>query len=520
MPIRGSSVRYDDIDDYILNEAIIDFQEYYLIKDNIIYKFIIYKKNKELIIKYRNYQISFDINNLQKLTKSYFNNIDDAFEFVTNLFEDNKVILGNINPKKEMKLKIVIFCYNKEKEVEITLSYNKDNNDLITKHINIIYEIIKSEIDNKKESKYLKETIDKNKTNINSSFVDISVMSLNEILLDLESEKFKNPSDIKFKKNVVNDSYAEFVLCNTFTVFKSIDNLIYLIYTNKNKSIITYDLEQNKIIKERVKAHNEYISNFRNYLDNINKRDLILSISCKDNNIKLWNLKNLELLTNINNINRKGELNSACFLNNNNQTFIISSSDVEEPDTPEPIKVFDLNGNNVKEIKNSKEITFFIDSFYDTTIRKNYIITSNVGYSKSYDFQENKEYQKYISDDDKRGRFSINIYNSKNKVKLIESSCDGNIRIFDFHNALLLKIIKISNNRIYGICLWNEDYLFAGCEDNNIKLIQLENSKIIKKLNGHKKDVINLKKIFIQPYGECLLSQGWMEGDIKIWCNP
>ena len=43
------------------------------------------------------------------------------------------------------------------------------------------------------------------------------------------------------------------------------------------------------------------------------------------------------------------------------------------------------------------------------------------------------------------------------------------------------------------MCLWDNDFLFVGCEDKNIKLIDLKNEKIIKNLVGHDKDVINPK---------------------------
>ena len=44
---------------------------------------------------------------------------------------------------------------------------------------------------------------------------------------------------------------------------------------------------------------------------------------------------------------------------------------------------------------------------------------------------------------------------------------------WNFHNALLLKKIKISNEGLRGICLWNDSYLFIGCDDktfNNLRL--------------------------------------------------
>ena len=327
-----------------------------------------------------------------------------------------------------------------------------------------------------------------------------------------------DPNEIKFLNDINNDSYAKYVLDNTFCTFKSIYNFYYLIYTNIYKSIISYNLDNYKKLKEIKNAHKEYISNFRHYLDNIYKRDLILSISCEDNTIKLWDVNNLDLLLNIERINKIGELDSACFLNDNNKILIISSNDNEENEISELIKIFDFNGNKIKEINNSNDNTFFIDSFFDKKFNKNYIITSNYGYIKSYDYNENKIYFKYY-DYEKRGHFSLIVTDIEEEIKIIESVCDGNIRIWGFHTGILLKKIKVSNYRLYGMCLWDNDFLFVGCEDKNLKLIDLKNEKIIKNLIGHDKDVITIRKINSPLYGECLISQGWREEKIKIWGN-
>ena len=75
-----------------------------------------------------------------------------------------------------------------------------------------------------------------------------------------------------------------------------------------------------------------------------------MSISSSDFNLKLWNIKNYECLLNIKTINVKGHLLLGCFLNDNNNTYIISYNSM----TPynELIRVFDLNGNKIKDIKN------------------------------------------------------------------------------------------------------------------------------------------------------------------------
>ena len=142
---------------------IIEYEEYFLIKDNNIYKIYILKLKNEIIIKCKDYQISLNINNLSILTKSIFNNIDDIYQFIINIFEQNKVKIKDIISYKSIKLILKINIDNMEKEIEIILYYNKENkylnnNILINKEINNI----------KDEIKILKNKIDNSKVNISN----------------------------------------------------------------------------------------------------------------------------------------------------------------------------------------------------------------------------------------------------------------------------------------------------------------------------------------------------------------
>ena len=67
---------------------------------------------------------------------------------------------------------------------------------------------------------------------------------------------------------------------------------------------------------------------------------------------------------------------------------------------------------------------------------------------------------------------------------------------------------------MYGICLWDVNNLFVGCVDKTMKLININNGKIIKSLSGHREEVITIKKVIHPKYGECLISYG---GDIILW---
>ena len=89
-----------------------------------------------------------------------------------------------------------------------------------------------------------------------------------------------------------NDRLNASYLDNSFCVFKTINGILVIIYSNINLSIISYNLNNFQKINEIKKAHNENIINFRHISDIDKNRDLIISCSSPDNNIKLWTFHN------------------------------------------------------------------------------------------------------------------------------------------------------------------------------------------------------------------------------------
>ena len=333
----------------------------------------------------------------------------------------------------------------------------------------------------------------------------------------MKENSFKNNFiDFNYSINLTNDSYGYLVQDNTFIIFKSINEIIYLIYSTEKKSIILYDLIDYKKINEIKKAHENYITNFRHFLDIINKRDIIISISGQDNNLKLWNINNLECLININKLYNYGILSSAYILNENNQNYIITSNfNVWDS---EAIKVYDFKGNKIKEINdnNSNDRTFFIDVYYDIKSSKNYIITGNYDYVKTYDYNNNKIYYKYC-DYDKRFHYNIVIMRNENIVKLIEGGNGGIIRMWNFHTGLLLNKIVVGKG-LRCICLWTDNYLLVGCNED-IRLLDLKKEIFIQIINCDNYNLISMKKMYLPKYGECLISQGINNNQIKLWTN-
>ena len=377
----------------------------------------------------------------------------------------------------------------------------------------------KKKIDNKmvNQSQKMKTTNNEenmdNKNNAKEKEINNQKIDINE---DTISSKIID--EFSFLKNIVLDSYSDLDLDNTFSIIKTINNLLYLIYCTRNNSIICYDLIHNNKISEIKKAHDYPIINLRHFLDIINKRDLLLSISSKNNIVKIWNIYNFDCILYLENINSIGLLYSAYFLNYNNQIFIITSN-YNFRKSNEPIKVFDLNGKKIKEINDSSIDTYFIDIYNDKKMDKNYILSGNRGYIKSYDYNLNATYKIYKDNENiNKGHCSIILnFISQELIKIIESCDDGKIRIWNFHSGELLKKIKVSHDYLYSISLWYNEYLFVGNREKTIKIININNEKIIKDLSGHNDYVITIKTIFLPDYGECLISQGWNDGKIILW---
>ena len=349
-------------------------------------------------------------------------------------------------------------------------------------------------------------------------------------------EEFNNYKDefehkdlnIKYKSELVNDSYAWRQFTNSFSVFISINNFLFLIYSTKNKSIICYDLNNEKKISEIKNAHKDYIFNLRHFLDKNNKRDIVLSLS-DGNNLKLWNIQNWECICYLSFENKNGIIFSAYLLSDNNINYIIISHYFDDNNTNnmDLIKIFDFNGKLIKNLNNSNDSVLIIYNYYDIKLSTNYIISGNNNYAKSYDIKNNKLYNKYSDNNYKSCNdyyAEYNYYsdlilkNDENETKLIASCMDGNIRIWNFHSGILLQRINlISFRNQYCLCLWNSKYLLVGCCNNKMLLVDYQKGVLIQTFHEHKDSILKIVKINHAKYGECLITQGMGKDQIKIW---
>ena len=552
-----------------IKEKIFQQKNYQLTKDNNIYEFEIIEKNDKVLIKSSNYEIQLNSNEISKLFKLNLNKIDDAYNFITAIFNENKVSIKDIltdnkiklilnissNNQENIKIELHLFHINQNKDyiiIDLINKYNKLEREVLS--LRNDFKVLKERVMQAKFNKEKKKNIEK--TNTENFFQkDKNLLDKDESKSDENKEQNKNNENnntndkenniknnvknnnnneineeknvnLKFLNEITTNSFCSNLEDNTFCVFNSFnDNILYMLYSTKAKSIICYNIYEKNISKEITDPHEgEYITNYRHCI--LINKDIIMSISLSNNLIKIWEFPNFSCILTLKNVNPTGNLYSACFLNNDNSNinerynYIITSSS----GCNEPIKIFDFDGNIIKkfEQKNPEDV-YFIDSYFDLNMKKYFIITGNYNYIKSYDFYETKLHNKYESNDKCHGSHcSCVVYANQNNnlVKLIDT-CYGheNIYIWDFHSGELISKIITDGVGLVSCCLWDENYIFVGCRDRTIKLVNLPKNKIIKNLNRHINWISCVKKIKHSQYGECLISQGDLNDQIKLWVS-
>ena len=318
---------------------------------------------------------------------------------------------------------------------------------------------------------------------------------------------------LEIKELVKDPLYETPYLYNLYIIYTSIDNIDYLVYAKKT-DILIFNLNLNTKQLTIKSAHSLQIINFNYCKEMKNKRDLILSISEIDMNIKLWNGDTFECLFNFTNIFKNGHLYSACFLENKDDIYIITSDFHLRSLKSSGIHVYDTNGKFLNEVNKSSgswTAVCSIDTFYDDELKKNYIITGNCGFCKSFDFEKNEFYKKY-EDGDGQGMgvvccFNIFTYKSKGKIRLIDTNTLGNIRIWDFHSSDLLNKIETNIDNLSSACLWNEQYLLFGGKNCIVEIYDLNKKKSVNTLFNinEQKNIVNIKKINHPLYGASLI---------------
>ena len=522
-------------------------------KDKKKYKVKMVKTKSNIIISCQDYSIKYGKEPAES-TKLDFQNIEQEYKYLLNMFEKNDPIIKEIVEGREIRV-ILTDTSGRKKKVPINLKCNHPKSNERKNKNNLLGHKTKRNIEKEKENENENERNEEekekdkernrgrgrererererekdrergNSSSSNSSSDDSELgykgkqMKPFNIELTQNNKKhvyFKsNPTNISLYKELTQNSFYKWILDNTFCVFKSVQyDILYLIYSSNTRSIISYNLSALKIDAEIKYAHHDKDVSFYSYFidKKNNNRELILSGDYTA--IKIWNFANWENLTTITkiycgNLNNKRYINASCFMYYNSEIFILTCGN----NLQDPIKVFNLNGKKKNEITDKRE-SFFIDTYYENDL---YLLTANRHSITSYVYDENRIYHKYFEPSVNTGyHVSFLVVRTGGVTTIIESCYLFHVRIWDFHLARMLKKIRVGNNILRGICLWNENFLCVGSGDKSIKIVDLKNGVVTKTLGGNKLEICTVKKVNHPLYGECLISQGKLDDQIKMW---
>ena len=321
----------------------------------------------------------------------------------------------------------------------------------------------------------------------------------------------KDAKELVYKEDICSSAHKTNSIDKVFCAFKSFSGESLVVWGTPQYNIEFYDLEKGQIKKTIQRAHNQTIFSCRHYPHIKNRIDYLIT-SSYDRTVKVWDIKTFSYIVNISNAHSGYYIYSVSVLcdEKDDTNYIITSAPNEY------MKIWDFSGKYIRNMGQNDESTYFIDVYFDNKEKRNYILNANSVDVKSYTFKNGELYHKYKGTP-QTWHMSAVVNETKNQHILIESDGNGYIRMWNFHTGILIKSITSSPTlNLRGICLWNDDYLFAAGNDYQVKLYDLTQGKFIKSLKGHTSTVCSIEKVVHPKYGECLISQG-LDGKLKMW---
>ena len=435
-------------------------------------KFQIIKEILNISININNntYEGNIRLNKIQNQIETFNHyNISEIFEEINILNNDNFKLIKENNDKYKLKIKFIIL--RRKKYLYINLYNNNNNldkNDLI-KYITKLKEIIKI------KDKKIKELENKLNININNSIINNNIYNNFDINL-------KEP--IHILNNHKESVYCLTVLKDGRLVSGSYDNSI-IIYNKK-----TYQPEI------KIKEHDEPI----NCIITLSSGTLA---SCSwDNTIKLFNIKS------------------------NKYDILQTLND----HTDQVYKIIELNNKSLVSCSEDKSIIFYNKDNNNNYIQNNKLNTNGscfsviqtkdneICYSESgnticfYDLLQ-KEIKSTINNINTNGSTLEGFTMISNELLLIPGI--NAISIVNINNYNL-KLMEVSNsNRIYSVCMLNENILLTGDYNGAIRQWKIEGDDlnlISMKENAHNNTIYSIIKI-----GNGFIISGSRDNSIKIW---
>ena len=314
----------------------------------------------------------------------------------------------------------------------------------------------------------------------------------------------ENPTKLKFKCDLVNNGITQYSK-NNFEVFIGLkDKKEYIVYQNsKNHNIDIMEIKFRIIVKS-LKGRNTIntITVIKYFMKDINE-DYLLSCDYSGSVI-IWDIQN--------NFNIKYELQSGYFgkihhaillFNIHNENYIVlSSSNVNIFAMHEPSKLYKFEDGTpfVKDIDNTEEnyTHYIIPWLYN---KQHYIIELCSEKISINNIFKNENYAD-LSLEPEGKHYCGYLYNEK--YLCVCDSDNSNIRIWDLVNKIIIKQINYNASYGYEIIPWNDKYAVVGCGGGFV-IINIEEGKPVEYIEVKDCQVIGLKKISINQYGEYLI---------------
>ena len=368
-----------------------------------------------------------------------------------------------------------------ELKIKALTEENKKMKDNFDKYIDFLEERMKELKKEKELKKKIKEENDNFiKQNINIEFKE-------------------NPQNLKFRECLTNNASCYCDL-SKFAVFIGLkDHVEYLVYNNKNNFNLDIMRIRDKTIIISLKGHSKDAIVIRYFVKD-NKEEYLLS--CDVNKLVIvWDIQNSYSKKYTIQTKYSSDICDALLLFNVfNKNYILLSNCAQK----EYSKLYEFKENTqfVRNIYGTNEHNtyFMIPWFYQN---KYYIIECCNNKISINNLLEDESYANLSMDPEGRNYCGY-LYNDN---YLCVSNYDQSfLRIWDLVNKVIYKQINYEapNTCSYEIIPWNNNYSIFGCYDCFV-IINIEEGKMVKKIDMKNEYIYGMKKIRLGQLGECLI---------------
>lgn len=329
---------------------------------------------------------------------------------------------------------------------------------------------------------------------------------------------FKKNPNLKYQKNLTKINHYKKNI-NIFEIFTShIDNMDYITVSNSNNfNIDIFLLLKNKKVLN-INIHDKIISTIRYFFNHKDNTEYIISAD-QGNSYVVIDLKGKKIISNIWGY-YEGFIQSCliAFPNKIRNNYVITSSNGKGFFSLTQVNILG-DYKVINSFKNSDFSIYYLLSWHNIENDEYYIIQLGEQKISINNLLNEEIYYESGKIEEKDKFLNGYIYKNNDFDLLCSITSNGDIYILSLFHTKFIKIIKVKNSKLSDFVGWNKKYIFVtDIENNSIKVIDLENGKVITSYKYHceKAKVRCIKKINSSEYGESLISID-DDNNIALW---